>query len=894
MTLFPEDRSALRIYRLLLHLFPRPFRERRGARMERLFLDMREERRREGRRAGGPGLWIPLVWDTLTHGLRERLGVALGPGGRRTPSGGATGPGLVAGLVTDLRSAARSVVRQPLYAATIVLLVSLGIAGNAAVFRIFNGLFLRPLPFDSAGRLVDLDVRAPRWNLDFVSVAYPDFHEWRGKNETFRGMGAFSTGGANLAGEGEAIRVDVVSATHDLGSVLGLEPVLGRFFTAEEDVPDGARVAMVSRGLWERRYGRDPRVLGRTVHLDGLAHEVIGVLPPEADFVSEADVWVPLQENPSEGHSFYLTAVGRLRPGVSLERAEEDLTRVHKGMLERRPVNRGTFPVVSSLRDRYLGEYRLGGWVLMGAVGIVLLIACANIGGLMVARSLTRSRDMGIRVAMGAPRARIARQLLLESLVLSTAGAGVGAWLGFRGSSAMVARMADAFPRWVSFGLDWRFVAFTAGVTGATALLFGLAPALQMSGVSPARILQSGSARTTSSRGRRRLMAALVAGEVALAAVLLVAAGLAVQDLRRLQHSDPGFRSDNLLIYRVELPGARYADGSDVTSFLERHLERVEAIPGASAATATDLLPLSGHTGYFFQAEGAPPRGDDEANPVVLTRVVAPGYLETMGVNLLLGRGFHEFDGREVGTRAAVVNETFVREFLAHESDPLEGRIRTGSEGPWYQVVGVTEDVKHYGVAREMRPAVYLPIQSEARRTLQIAVRAAATPTALIPAVRGALAAQDPLLALFDVTTMEDRLNESLWTRRASSWLIAAFSTVALLLAVAGLYGVISYGVSQRIREIGIRKALGADRGRVVRQVVREGMGIVGAGVLVGLAGAWLAARGLSTVLVGVSATDPAVYVGVTALLLSVAALANAVPARRAARLDPMGVLRGE
>ncbi len=866
--------------------------------MERLFLEMCRERDREGR-GTGPGFWLPLVLDTVAHAARERAASLFRSKPGSAPAGSpdsSTGTAVMTALASDLRSAVRSVARQPVYAVTIVFMMTVAIAGNAAVFRVFNGLFLRPLPFEHAERLVDLDVRAPRWNLDYVSVAYADFHAWREGNETFEAMGVFDQGGANFAGPDGAIRISVVEASHDLTEVLGLEPAAGRFFRSEEDIPDGPRVALVSHAFSESRYGPPRSALGRSAVVDGRPYEIVGVLPPEASFVSEAEVWVPLQEDPSSHTSFYLSGVGRLRPGVGLERAEEDLTRVHKGLVDRFSVNRGTFPVVSSLRDRYLGDYRLGSSVLLGAMGIVLLIACANIAGLMLARSVGRTREVGIRLAMGAPRGRIVRQLLAESLLLAAAGAALGAWVGLRGSELLVGRMAQEFPPWVTFGLDWRFVLFTVGVTGGAAVLFGLAPALQSAGVDPTRSLQTSSTRTTASPGRRRAMGALVAGQVALALVLLVVGGLGLRDFQTLQEVDPGVRTERVLSYSLELPETRYGDDDRVRDFLDRHLERVRTLPGVSGAAATTILPLSGqHSGWFFQVEGAPPRGDDEANPVVLVRAVTPGYLETMGVELVSGRGFTDFDGREEGTPAAVVNQRFVREFLAHRDDPVGARIRTGGDDrPWMTVVGVNRDGKHYGLDEEMRPGVYMPVRQLVDNRMNVVVRTAGDPEEVVAPVRRALWEQDAELALFNVATMDRRLRDTLWTRRASAWLVGAFSAVALILAVAGLYGLVSYTVSQRVQEIGIRIALGAEQRRVLGRVLVEGMTIVAAGVVLGLAVAVALAGVVGDTLVGVSATDPLVYGGVTALLLSVAALANLVPARRAARLDPMGVLRGE
>lgn len=856
--------------------------------MERMFLEMRERHRGPVRRAF---FWLRLTWDTGSQAVGERLTTR-----RRGSTNGREDEGM-GSLMNDARHAVRSVVRRPGHGLMIIFMMTLAIAGNAAVFRVFNGLFLRPLPFEEAERLVDLDVRAPRWNLDFVAVAYQDFDAWRADNETFEAMGVFSGTGATLSGDDEAVRVDVIAASHDLATTLGLEARLGRFFSAEEDIPDGRRVAMISSGLWERRWGSDPDALGTTIVLDGEPYEVMGVLPPAASFLAESDVWIPLQENPAEEGSFYLSAVGRLAPGVTAERAEEDLTRIHKGRVEARPVNRGTFPVVHSLRDRYLGEYRLGGLVLLGAVAIVLLIACANIAALMLARALDRAREVGIRLAMGARRLRIVRQLLMESLLLAAVGAAVGSLLGVQGSSLVVDRLAEQFPGWVVFDLDARFVLFTVALTVAAAVLFGLAPALQAARTEPMEALHGSSTRSTGGTGRRRAMGALVAGQVALALVLLVAAGLGVQDLRSLQSVEPGFRTENVLSYQIVLPSPAYERGPETTSFYRDHLERVRALPGVTGATGTTLLPLTSHSGWFFEVEGAPPRGDDEPNPVVLNRGVTPGYLEAMEIRLLAGRGFDEFDGRDEGDRVAVVNEAFVEEFLPHLDDPLRARIRhSGSDedDPWFQVVGVTRNVKHYGLDEEMRPGVYQPLAQFPTSRLQAAVTTPANPTALTDDVRRILREADPDLAVFNVATMAERLDDSLWTRRASSWFVAVFSIVALLLAVGGLYGVISYAVGQRSHEIGIRMALGAPRNRVLAGILGQGMAVVGAGTAVGLAAAILVTPVVRETLVMKGGNPLPVYVGVSLLLLTVGAVANFLPARRAARTEPMRTLGTE
>lgn len=877
---------GVRIYRALLRLFPADFRRERGREMEHLFRAMRD-RRLEERGRVGMTFWLRLAADTVSHAARERMRPH-GRAGRRF-RGGRGGAVL---RWADLRLAARGLVRRPGHSALVVLMMALGIGGSTAMFRLFNGLFLRPLPFEEPATLVDLDETAPRWNLEYTGLAYPDLVNWRDGNRTFEAMGAYSGRGANLLGDGEPERVDLVLATHDLDDALRISPALGRFFTPEEDTPEGPRVALLTHGSWTTRFASDPDAVGRTVILDGVPHEVIGVLSPRAAFLADADLWVPLREDPRGSSGWYLAGVGRLLPGVTAGEAREDLTRLHRGLVEEgRAVNEITSPTVVPLADRYLGEFRLGSWVLLGAVGLVLLIACANIAGLTLARALERDREIAVRTALGASRGRIVAQLLTESFLLAGVGAGLGVALGAWASGAALPAVADNFPRFVTFDMDWRVLAFSVLLAGGAAMGFGLLPALKASGVDRGALAGS---RSSAGSGKRRGMGALVVTEVALATVLLVLAGTSLQDLGRLQGMDPGYRAEGLLTYRITLPPAGYPAEEDHDAFRQRHLEELRALPGVEGATLASSLPLAGHWGWFYEAEGAPPRGEDEAQPVVLTRAVAPGYFDVMGVRLAAGRGLEDGDGRSEGAMAVVVNESFVREFFPDDSRPIGRRIRTGEGSAWLTVVGVARDVKHYGVDEDMRPGVYQPISQIPLDYFMVAVRTAGDPTALAGAVREVLRRQDPTLPVFDLQTMEERAETSLWTRRAQSWLFAAFSSVALLLAVAGLYGVVSYSVRQRVREIGIRMALGAPRRQVLGQVVRQGMALVAGGLVLGLGGALAVTRAVEGLFVAADATAMSVYVPVAVLLAVVAAAANVLPARRAAGLDPMQVLRGD
>lgn len=862
--------------------------------MERDFLD-HVQARVEAR--GRLGIWfcIGLIWDALSGAAAEWCAVLTSNRSQAPPPR----PGEnMSRLINEIRQAIRQLNRRPAYAVAIVVLMALGIAGNAAVFRMVNGLFLRPLPFDEPAQLVDLNETAPQWNLEFLSIAFRDFDRWRAENDTFQAMSAIRDGGGNLLIDGKPERVSYLSTTHDIDEVLRLRPHLGRFYSAEEDHPDSGRVAMLSLGMWQQRFAGRDDVLGTVVTLDGEPVQIVGVLPKEADLVRDVQMWMPLRQTRDDWFGWGLNGVGRLQPGVSVEQARADLLAIHKSMIPEFNVNEISFPLVESLRERFLGEYRLGSGFLLGAMALVLVIACTNIGALVVVQSMSRSRELALRSALGASRARIVQQLMMESLLLAVLGSGLGVALGVIGSNAVVEPMARQFPRWVSFELDANFVLFNVAVTLIATVLFGLLPALRASGKAHASRL---SQRATSGRWFTRRMNWIVGAEVAMAIILLVLGGLAMLDVARLGFVDPGFEADGVVSYSLNLPSGDY-DRDARQTFVERMLPALEAVPGVDSAAIASTTPLSGHWGSFFQAQGAPMRAEEDGDPVVLRRVVSPSYFETLGIEMASGRTLDSFDGREGGLQGIVVNETFVKTHLSHLEDPVGALIVEGTSIPdepdWLTVVGVAKDVKHYGVDQEMRPGLYIPIQRQPLSNFRVALRVApgqsgeADLTALGDRVRAVTERIDPRLPVFNLQAMQDQLDQSLWTRRAAAWMIGIFSTVALLLAVAGLYGVVSHMVGRRAREIGIRMAVGAQRRDVLREVLGQGMSLVFMGVAVGLGAAFFLARGLSAILVGVTAREPIIYTAVALLLIGVAAVANYLPARRAALLDPVTVLR--
>jgi putative ABC transport system permease protein len=798
-------------------------------------------------------------------------------------------------LLHDLKIACRTLVSKPMFSLMVIGMLAVGIAGNSAIFSIFNGLFLRPLPFEDPDRLVDLDETAPKWNLKYVGVSNPDYAAWRKGNSTFESMAFFDEVSFNLSGRGQAQRIRGIKATCGLLNVLKLEPALGRDFIDEEDRPGGTKVALIGHDLWRRLFGGDPNTVGQILQLDNQPYTIVGILPREALFPSEAEVWVPLAVDTTQGNGWYLNGIGRLKHGVSVDQASADLLRVHRNLVQAgQGANDNTSPILQPVRDKYLGEFRAITQVLLGSVGIVLLIACANISGLMLVHASSRGREVAIRTALGASRGRVVRQLLTESLLLAVIGGAVGVGLGSASLRAILLLMPEDLPRWIHFALDFRFVLFCAAITGAAAVLFGLVPAVESSRIDLRACLHESGQRLSISAGRSRGLSALVVIEIALAVVLLVSSGLLVQAFRRVLIQDPGFRPENTLTFRLSLPDAKYKEPVQSVSFYENLLEQLRRLPGVKSVGAATAPPLGGPWGMLFTVEGAPPLGPNEQNPIVLNVVATPGYFDAIGMTFLAGRPFDDRDGDPKGPKTAIVNESFARRYWPI-TEAIGKRIRyPWTKDEWLSVVGVTKDEKHYGLDEEVRPGVFIPFRQVPRKSMGIVIRGLMDPRGLAAPIRDLLRRMDPDVPMFEVTTMTEKLDRSLWARRAYSWLFGGFAAVALLLAVAGIYGVISFAVSQRTREIGIRMALGARPEQVQLRVLGQGMVLVALGVASGIGGTLWATTLLRSLLFGVSVRDPLTYATVAGGVVFVAILANFLPARRAASVDPMRALRSE
>ena len=803
-------------------------------------------------------------------------------------------------FLADLRFALRSFGRQPAPTALILLTLVLGVAANTAVFAIVDGLFLRPFPFRQPNRLVYLNERAPLWNLEFSSINYPDFHGWRERARAFESMALWTQTSVNLADESGAERVDGLAVTYDYANVLGIQPVLGRMFTKEEDGPTPTRVVLISYGLWASRFAGARDVVGKSLRINSVPHTIVGVLPREASFPGDVRFWVPINGDPNQvGRSYAYEGMARMKPGITLEQARADLNRAHEPIWAARDTARVVSPRVEGLRDQFVGEYRVLGKALGAGAVLVLLIACANVAGAMLARSVFRRREIAIRMALGASARRVARQLLTESLALAAIAGIVGTLLGRWGVRALVAAAPDQIPGWVQMNADGRTIAFAIVIVGITAVVFGLVPALQPRRTNTATSLIAG-AGTRASLGlpQRRMLDALVVVEIALALVLLASSGLLVRAYANLRSTDPGFRPQGVTVFRLALPRTKYVGGVAQQAFYTRLAERLEATPGVTGVGIVTCLPFTCHQGNFVHAEGSPPPRENESSPVVLTRYASASYFPTMGIELVRGRIFGPSEARPDGPHPVVINEQLARQLWPDVPDPTGKRmIWTGdtTSSGWMTVVGIVKDVRHYGLVRPVRPGLYLSTSeidsTFSRPAFGVAIRSTGSAASVAAAARAAVRALDPELPLIDLRTATSAVDGSIATRRMIALAFGAFGAIALALALGGIYAVLSYVVGRRRQEIGIRMALGARRGQVVQLVVRQGLLLVGLGVVIGLPLALLATRNLVTLLIDVSAWDPLTYIGAVALLTGTALVSALIPARRAATVDPKTAL---
>jgi predicted permease len=805
-------------------------------------------------------------------------------------------------LWQDIKYGFRMLGRNPGVTVLVVVILAIGVAGMTTVFSLFNGLFLRPFPVPHEERMMTLCETDFKTGTQYLSPMYARFQAWRQYNQTFECMGFCSFWESNLSLDDKAERIGLRLATHDFLEVLGVQPALGRYFTAEEDRPGGPNVALVSFGLWERLFGRDPGVLGRTLRLDGDPYAIIGVLPPQADFPERRDIWQPLRADTEGGHgglgSF---AMGRLKKGVTVEQAQQDLTRIHKGWLQQHPEKEATtlsavMPWCEFYRQQ-VKQYQFGLSVLLGVVGFAMLTACCNVMSIMLARGASQTREFALRAALGASRGRIIRQVLAESLVLSVVGGLLGVLLSNHALNLLLSRLANVIPSWMKFPMDVRCVLFCVAVVGASMILSGLLPAFHAAFPKDIQtVLQSAGARTTVSRGRRRTLNAIVTAEVAMALTLLIGAGLLLRTFQQVRRVDPGFREAGVLTYNISLPIGPYFDANKRRAFWEQHLERIRALPGVTRASLSNYLPMRYASFDQFDIEGVVQTDSSHSSPAVLRQAVAPGYFETLGVRLLAGRVLVDQDNRKGGEQVAIINESFAKRFRPGES-PLDKGIRRRNSPDWIRIVGVTGDAINAGPDQPAWPTVYLPMGWDVPFGMFGIVQASGDPLALMASIRQIIRSADPGLPIQSVQTMSQRINEAMWLRRLAAWLFGIPAAAAAVMACAGIYGVISYSVGRRVQEIGIRMALGASRPNVIGMVTRQALRLILVGLAFGLAGGFALSRlfaSLPGMLYKVSPNDPVTFLAVALLLTGVALLACYLPARRAARTDPMTALRYE
>jgi len=827
-------------------------------------------------------------------------------------------------LWQDLRYGARMLLKAPNYTLIAVATLSLGIGANTAIFSVLYGVLLKQLPYPDPNPIVRVWQAVPTFGWAHLGFSEAELVRLRAGNQSFQQIGGYAIRSANLTDQNETQRIAVAWVTAGVFESLGVQPALGRAFRREDEAPGGQRVAVLSNEMWQRQYGGDANILGRTIRLSDNPFTVVGVMPPDFRLPEDLSIpqgsrlWLSAQIDPANLNwsSHYLRPIARLKPGVRPEQALAEVSAVFARLRQDHPQGAPTDPRyyirVLPLHDDLVGAVKKALWVLVGAVGLVLLIACANVSSLLLARAAGRRKEIAVRAALGAGRGRLIRQLLTESALIALLGGTAGVTLAAWGVELIAKTNLINVPRLSQISLNTLVLLFTLGVSLLAAMLFGLAPAAQVSRIDLNRALREEGRGLAPGAGGARVQRALVVSEVALAVVLVIAAGLLLRSFDRLLRIDPGFDVKNLLTVDVSLPASRYQDNPRVTAFYDQLLERVRALPGVVSAAATIGAPLTGAYGdTMFQIEGRPDNNGvvDQSIPPDRSAYghfyywqVTPDFFRTMGIALRQGRSLQPSDGANAPP-VVVINETMARSFWPNES-PLGKRIQffwsPSQKGPLAEIIGVVRDVSLHQLNEETQPEAYLSqaqgplLAGWTARGMSLVVRTAAEPLALAGAVRREAQALDNAAPVFGVSTAEQTLGRTVAQPRFNLILLGLFAMAALLLAAVGIYGVLANAVRQRTHEMGVRLALGARPGAVFRLVIGQGMGLAGVGVVIGLGGAFALTRYLESLLFEVKPTDPLTFGVVALLLLGVALLACWIPARRATKVDPMVALRCE
>lgn len=906
--------GIVRLYRFLLNLYPPSFRRRFGNDMVEMFADTYAERRRKGV-AAVLRMCGRAVRDLTLNATAAWLGFDPAPNriprSPRTPRTGWSTS--MDNLMADVRYASRTLRRNPGFALIATLTLALGIGATSAIFSVLNGVLLRPLPYPEQDRLAVVWTQYPRQNNPTFPISPAEFLDYRVDTRAFEEIGAFGVFTMTATGDGTAERVTAVGMTHSLIEVLGIRAAVGRPFTPDEDRPGAPSVLLLSDAYWRQRFGGDTSVVGRTsLLLNDASRTVIGVLPPgfRLPGLPGVDVFYPLQfdrASISNRSSHWLTAVGRLAPGATVESANRDIHEVLERWEEvyagQHTPDLTVHPMFAiGLRDELFGDVRPLLSLLLAAVGLVLLLACANVANLLLARGESRRREIGVRTALGAGHGRIVRQLLTESCVLALMGGLLGLAIGAAGTDLLLRMEPGGLPRVDEIGLDWRVVMVTAAVTLATGLAFGVAPALAALRPGGAAAFSAGDRSGTTRREARRLLRGLTILQMALASVLLIGSGLLVKSFARLLDQHPGFEADRRLAFDISLSPARYPTRDGVVAFYDRLLDDLRAVPGVEAVAAARGLPMREQIGTEGMEIEGRPRVPPEENPFIDYQQVTPGYFATMAIPVIRGREFAETD-QPTSIPVALLNDKAARAYFP-DADPIGQRIRgifAGPQARWRTIVGVVGDVRHNGLAEDTRPELYLPYAQtppnwavNVIRGSTIVARSAIAAEALAPAARRIVADLDPDVPISNLGPLEDAVSASVATERFATLLVGLFAAVALAIAAIGVYGVMSFTVARRTKEIGIRMALGAEPRRVMASVISGGLTLAAGGAALGILVALAATRLLGSQLYGVGPRDPTVFAAAVGILAIVAAAAVAIPARRASGTDPTHSLRNE
>ena len=819
------------------------------------------------------------------------------------------GGGFMETLWQDLRYGFRMLRKHPGFTFIAVLTLALGIGFNTALFSVVHAVLLRPLPYAEPERLVQVYESNAQKGLDRFAFSMANFIDQRDQQSSFEQMAAYSGWNANLTSGGEPERVQVALVTASFLPLLRVQPVLGRGFVTEEETPGKDDVVMLSYGLWQRRFGGNPAILNQTVDLSGYVCTVVGVLPadfrfpdpfgsnPLSDSAPKLDLLAALsydRKNLGDRGSHYLQVLGRLKPGVDLVQAQTELRTIAVRFEQQYPDrNKGWSVNVFALQDEVVRTIRPALLLLLAAVAFVLLIACANVSNLLLARAAARQKEMAIRLALGAPRARLVRLLLTESLLLALAGGAVGLALAYLAMRAFISFSPANVPRTDEIHLDGLALLFAFGVTLLTMVAFGLLPTLQASKPGVNTTLKEGGRQTGNQGSRPRTRRLLVIAEVALSLLLLIGAGLMIRTFISFLHVNPGFRTDNLLTMKLALPGKKYPQPQQQVAFYQQAIERIRALPGVQEVGAVSDLPLAEGGIFRFIVEGRPSASAAD-DPDAVWRAINPDYFRTMGMRLVRGREFTEHD-QQGAVEVIIINETMAASFWPGE-DPIGKRVQISDSLPmnWREIVGVVNDTKEAGLDAPTRPEIYVPFTQRPRTAMTLIAHTAAAPEQLAGAMRAAVQSVDPDQPVYRISTMERFFSAEVAVPRATMFLMGTLAIVALILAAVGIYGVMAHAVTQQTHEIGIRTALGATQRDVLRLVVAQGMTLTLIGVVIGLVGAFALTRLMTNLLFGVSATDPVTFTVIALLLTAVALFACYIPARRATKVDPLTALRYE